>query len=76
MVLRFEQFKKYKHLISLQDGHCTQMEVEHPHHAMLSQLTENDVRNIRDQCNKILNGKEEKIIYLSNIITIEEVTNE
>lgn len=76
MNLRFDSFKKFKTVQKLQDGLCTRIEVEVPHHAMLMYLTDSDVRNIRDQCNKILNGKDEPIIYLSNIITIEEVTNE
>ena len=77
MKIRFDNFKHVKTVEHLQGGKTTRVEVEVPHHAMLSELTEQELLDIKRRCEILLfNPKLEKIIYLSNIITIEEVTNE
>ena len=74
MTLRFDSFTRYR-AETLENGHTTRLTFELPHHAMLMNLTEDELEGIKHQCNKLLNNpREEKIIYLSNIIKIEEVT--
>ena len=77
MNIRFDSFKHVKYVEPIQGGKATRVEMEIPHHAMLTKLTEQDLLDIKRRCELLLfNPKLEKIIYLSNIITIEEVTNE
>lgn len=74
MILRFDSFTRYRTEVA-EDGHTTKLAFEIPHHAMLLNLSEDELEGIKYQVNKLLsNPKEEKIIYLSNIIKIEEVT--
>ena len=77
MKIRFDSFKHFRTVEKLQGGKTTRVEVETPHHAMISDLDYNDLLEIKDRCEQLLfNPKLERIIYLHNIITIEEVTNE
>lgn len=74
MNLRFDAFTRYR-VEESENGHTTKLKFEIPHHAMLTNLSEDELEGIKYQCNRLLNNpREEKTIYLSNIIKIEEVT--
>ena len=77
MKIRFDNFKHFKSVQDMQGGKAKRVEMAIPHHAMLSELTYDDLLEIKDRCEQLLfDPKIERIIYLHNIITIEEVTNE
>lgn len=77
MKLRISNFKGHRNITDIQSNRAVRVDFELSQRAMLSELTKDELRQLRNQCEEILcNPQRENIIYLSNIITIEEVSNE